>query len=242
MLKISPSISPKLKRNLTAAHQADRALQHAQPQRRVHRRRHSARDRQAGARNGARVLVDEVYREMLWESAPRSAFHLDPEIFLSTNSLTKAYGLSGVRCGWILAAPELAERIWHINDLHGATPAYPAELISVAAFAELAQIADEQRMLLDGNRALLKSFLDSRSELECFWPAQGTVVFPRLKCRQRRCALRLFRDGIRRNLRSRQLLRDARPYAPRRRPAGRSRSRPRSSSLAARSTASRSAQ
>lgn len=130
---------------------------------------------------GARVIVDEVYREMLWERNPQSAFHLDPDVFISTNSLTKAYGLSGVRCGWVLAAPELAQRMWHINDLHGSTPAHPAELISVVALAKLSQIADRQRDLLDANRALLKIFLDSRSDLEWYWPEYGTVVAPRLK-------------------------------------------------------------
>ena len=53
-------------------------------------------------KTGAYVLVDEVYREMLYESAPASAFHIDPERFIVTNSLTKAYGLSGLRCGWVL--------------------------------------------------------------------------------------------------------------------------------------------
>ena len=54
-------------------------------------------------RVGARVLVDEVYLEMLFDSAPPSAFSLG-DTFVVTSSLTKAYGLSGLRCGWILAA------------------------------------------------------------------------------------------------------------------------------------------
>jgi aspartate/methionine/tyrosine aminotransferase len=82
---------------------------------------------------GAHVLVDEVYREMLFEPAPMSAFHIDKERFIVTSSLTKAYGLSGLRCGWVLAAPELARRMFRINDLHGATFAHPAELLSVVA-------------------------------------------------------------------------------------------------------------
>src|SRR5215471_9003925 len=51
-------------------------------------------------RVGARVLVDEVYLELLFDRPFRSAFHLG-ENFLVTSSLTKAYGLSGLRCGWI---------------------------------------------------------------------------------------------------------------------------------------------
>ena len=104
------------------------------------------------------MLVDEVYREMLYESAPASAFHIDPERFIVTNSLTKAYGLSGLRCGWVLAPPDLARRMFRINDLHGATFAHPAELLSVIAFEKLPQIAAQMKSMLDANRAALARF------------------------------------------------------------------------------------
>ncbi len=130
-------------------------------------------------RVGARVLVDEVYLEMLFEAAPPSAFSLG-ENFIVTSSLTKAYGLSGLRCGWILAAPELARRIWLLNDLFAATAAHPAERMSVVAFAQLERFRARARALLTPNRALLDAFLDSRADLECFRPPAGTVVFPRL--------------------------------------------------------------
>jgi aspartate/methionine/tyrosine aminotransferase len=130
---------------------------------------------------GARVLVDEVYLEMLWQREPQSAFHIDPEVFISTNSLTKAYGLSGLRCGWVLTTPESAERMWHINDLHGSTPVHIAELLSIVALEKLEQIAAKQRGVLDENRRLLREFLESQTLLEYFWPEHGTIVFPRLK-------------------------------------------------------------
>jgi aspartate/methionine/tyrosine aminotransferase len=133
------------------------------------------------AKVGARVLVDEVYREMLFESSPASAFHIDPERFIVTNSLTKAYGLSGLRCGWVLASPELARRMFRINDLHGATFAHPAELLSVIALQKLPQIAAQMKSMLDKNRQLLREFLLIRDDLDYFWPEYGTIVFPRLK-------------------------------------------------------------
>lgn len=128
---------------------------------------------------GARVIVDEVYLEMLWESQPHSAFHLDPDTFIVTNSLTKAYGLSGIRCGWVLASPEIVQRIRHIHDLHAAGNAFPAEVLGVIAFDKLGRIASIQKARLDENRKLLKEMLDSQSALEYFWPEYGTVVFPR---------------------------------------------------------------
>jgi aspartate/methionine/tyrosine aminotransferase len=129
---------------------------------------------------GARVLVDEVYLEAMFDQAPRSAFSLGNH-FIVTNSLTKAYGLSGLRCGWVLAEPHLAERMWHINDLYGATPAHPAELLSVIALDNLDRISRRAQPLLERNRQRLNEFLDSRRDLEVFRPAFGTVVFPRLR-------------------------------------------------------------
>jgi len=72
------------------------------------------------ARAGARVIVDEVYLDALWEPAPRTCFHLG-ETFIATNSLTKIYGLNGLRCGWILAAPEIVERAWRLTELFNLT-------------------------------------------------------------------------------------------------------------------------
>lgn len=132
-------------------------------------------------KGGAYVLVDEVYREMLFESRPQSAFHIDPERFLITNSLTKAYGLSGLRCGWVLAPPDVARRMWRINDLHGATFVHPGELLSVIAFEQLGQISARMKALLETNRKLLREFLTARDDLDCYWPEYGTIVFPRLR-------------------------------------------------------------
>jgi aspartate/methionine/tyrosine aminotransferase len=132
-------------------------------------------------KSGAYVVVDEVYREMLFEDKPRSAFHLDPERFIITTSLTKAYGLSGLRCGWLLAPPQVARHMWQVHDLHGATYAYPAELLSVIAFSRLAHISNSMKSLLDANRKLLHEFLLSRDDLDYFWPEYGTIVFPRLR-------------------------------------------------------------
>jgi hypothetical protein len=131
-------------------------------------------------RVGAHVLVDEVYLEMPLPAKASSSFSLGDN-FVVTASLTKAYGLSGLRCGWILAAPELARRIWLLNDLFAATPAHPAERMSVVAFDHLEQFRERARARLTANRPLLDAFLDGRDDLECFRPLGGTVVFPKLR-------------------------------------------------------------
>ncbi len=129
-------------------------------------------------RVGAHVLVDEVYLDALFERAPRSAFHLGAE-FVVTNSLTKVYGLSGLRCGWILAEPLLAARFWRLNDLFGVIPAHAAERLSCLALAQLALITTRVRALLAANSRLLNSFLATRTDLTCAPNEHGTVAFPR---------------------------------------------------------------
>ena len=84
---------------------------------------------------GARVLVDEVYLDLLGERAPKSAFHLGAP-FISTNSLTKVYGLSGLRCGWVLADEKLTRAMLRQNDLFGVNNPYVTDQISCIALAE----------------------------------------------------------------------------------------------------------
>jgi aspartate/methionine/tyrosine aminotransferase len=129
---------------------------------------------------GAHILVDEVYLEAIFEDTPRSAYHLGEE-FITTSSLTKVYGLSGLRCGWILARPELAKRLWQLNDLFGVIPSHPAERLSCIALEHLGGIAAHARRLLETNGRLLNSFFDSREELDWLPHRFGTVSFPRLK-------------------------------------------------------------
>ena len=93
---------------------------------------------------GALVLVDEVYLDAVYDDTPRTSFHLGPE-FVVTSSLTKVYGVSGLRCGWILAQPDLAWKMRRLNDLYSATPVHPGELLSVAAFKHLDLLRERAR-------------------------------------------------------------------------------------------------
>ena len=129
---------------------------------------------------GAQVLVDEVYLDMVYDPPRRSSFHLGSN-FVVTNSLTKAYGLSGLRCGWILAQPDLAKRMWRLNDLFAATPVFPGELLSVMALDQLGKVDARARALLESNRKALDAFLSGRGDLDGFRSRWGTVTFPRLK-------------------------------------------------------------
>ena len=128
---------------------------------------------------GAIVLVDEVYLDAVYEETPRTAFHLGPE-FIVTSSLTKAYGVSGLRCGWILAQPDLGRKMRRLNDLYGATPVHPGELLSVVAFRNLSLLRERARRIVDADRKLLRDFLAEHSAISAARTQWGTTSFVRL--------------------------------------------------------------
>jgi aspartate/methionine/tyrosine aminotransferase len=128
---------------------------------------------------GAHLLVDEVYLDAVYENTPRTAFHLGPEVVV-TSSLTKIYGLSGLRCGWILAEPRLARAMDQLNNLFAAGGAFPAEMLSVAAFEHLDLIRDRARRVVEADRAALAHFLEETPEVCAPRTQFGTTAFLRL--------------------------------------------------------------
>jgi aspartate/methionine/tyrosine aminotransferase len=129
---------------------------------------------------GAWLLVDEVYLDAVYEGTPRASFHLAPRVIV-TNSLTKIYGLSGLRCGWILAPPDLARAMYQLNNLFAATWVHPAELLSVAAFQHLGAIRERARRIVEADRAALTEFLDAQPEISAVRTTWGTTALLRLR-------------------------------------------------------------
>jgi aspartate/methionine/tyrosine aminotransferase len=130
--------------------------------------------------HGARVLVDEVYLDTAAGAPARPAAARSP-VFISTNSLTKSYGLAGLRCGWVIAAPDVAEAVRRARDIVDGTGSFPAERLSVLAFSLLDQLSARARRILTANAGAVRRFLASRHELEAVLPQAGTVIFPRIQ-------------------------------------------------------------
>lgn len=123
------------------------------------------------------VLVDEVYLEFATDrriAAARSAR------FISTCSLTKAYGLDGLRAGWIIASADLAEQLRSLNDLFGIIMPHLTERLAARAFDRLDVIADAVRCLVEANRGLAADFVARHDELDWVLPRIGPVGFVRL--------------------------------------------------------------
>jgi aspartate/methionine/tyrosine aminotransferase len=130
-------------------------------------------------RASAKVLVDEAYLDAAFDEAPPSAGRLG-DVFAITTSLTKVFGLGGLRCGWIVAEPELAERLWQLKNLFGVNEVHAAGGLALCALRKSRELLARARRMLDGNRTAWNAFLDHRQDLSVARGTIGTTSFPRV--------------------------------------------------------------
>ena len=143
---------------------------------------------------GVHVLVDEVYLDAALGGKHPPAATLSPA-FISSNSLTKSWGLASLRCGWTIASPETTERIRRARDIVDVWAPIPADRLSVLAFANLDRLSTRARTLVEENSRRVFDFLDACPQLEAV-PSRATIAFPRFRDRRdsRGFADRLFRE------------------------------------------------
>lgn len=130
-------------------------------------------------RVGGYLLVDEVYLECVFRDRPQSSVHAGANV-IATNSLTKAYGLDGLRAGWLLGPRALIARAGLINDLMTNNGVAPGERMALAAFRRLRAIDARAHARLDPNLAMVRAFFSREPRLATFLPDGGNVLFPRL--------------------------------------------------------------
>jgi len=130
-------------------------------------------------RHGFHVLVDEVYRDTVFVGSPPSAAHAGDR-FVATSSLTKAYGLASLRCGWAVASPAVALAIRRARDLVDVWAPMPSDRLSVVAFRHIDRLAARAQAIVEANLASVSDFLARRDDLECA-PPRSTLAFPRLR-------------------------------------------------------------
>ncbi len=87
----------------------------------------------AAAKVGAYILADEVYRgaELSGQITP-SLWGSYDRLFC-TGGLSKAFGLPGLRTGWIISSPERAEKLWTYHDYASMAPTMFTELLASLA-------------------------------------------------------------------------------------------------------------
>ena len=99
------------------------------------------------ADSGAYLLCDEVYRLLAEDPLPPVASL--GERGISTTSLTKAYGLAGLRFGWLCGPPEVVDRARTWKDYTTISPSIFGQHVARQALA-----ADREREILGRNRDL----------------------------------------------------------------------------------------
>ena len=106
-------------------------------------------------RHGAWILADEVYQgaEVASETPPTFWGRYDK--LLVTNSLSKAYGLPGLRLGWVVGPPGVVERLWARTDYTSIAPTAVSDML--AAIALSPQV---RRRLLARTRAIVRRNLE----------------------------------------------------------------------------------
>jgi aspartate/methionine/tyrosine aminotransferase len=131
------------------------------------------------ARVGALLLVDEVYLECLFGARTGSSVHAGPNV-IATNSLTKAYGLDGLRAGWILGPRRVIARAGKIHDLLGVNGVAPGDRMSLAALRNLGAVRRRAHGILGPNLERVRRFLAREPRLRVHLPPGGNVLFARL--------------------------------------------------------------
>ena len=132
--------------------------------------------------SGSYLIVDEVYLEFYF-GKKNTYFHLAENI-ITTSSLTKAFGLGGLRAGWSFAPAAVVEKARRIYNLvvgsgPGITEYIASKIISDdALYNRFADIAEE---IIAINLPIVEEFIESRRELKWVKPDGGIVCFPYLE-------------------------------------------------------------
>jgi len=133
----------------------------------------------------AHLLVDEVYLDAASLVAgigetTESAARLDGPIVV-TSSLTKSYGLAGLRSGWAIAQPDVAERLRRTRDVVDNAGSGPADRLAALAWSVRPHLAARAMRVLGENVALARDVFARMPAVEFAEPPACSVIFPRLR-------------------------------------------------------------
>lgn len=136
---------------------------------------------QVARSHGAAVIASEVFRDFVFEGEPPApAFKLDPSA-ISIGSLSKLFGLDGLRVGWVLCNEDFARRLSSIRNHLSVTGSFLCEQVTLFAFRQLDKLIARTRGIVSENLPVLREFVKSRDDIEWVPPDGGTIAFLRLR-------------------------------------------------------------
>lgn len=154
-------------------------------------------DLAAGA--GAWILADEVYQGAELSGLTTPSFWGRWEKTLVVNGLSKAYGLPGLRVGWIVGPEEIVKWTWPYHDYTTISPSALSDCLATLALAPgtRERIIQRTRGILNANFPVLEKWLGDHHGFFSFRPPQaGAICFARynLKVNSTELVERLIRD------------------------------------------------
>jgi hypothetical protein len=138
----------------------------------------------AAARVGAWVIGDEIYRgaERSADDTP-SVWGRGYERAVVTSGLSKAYGLPGLRIGWVVGPSELMSDLWGVHDYTSIAPGALSDRLARVALepARRRQILARTRMIIRSNYPVLRDWIEAHEGLSHVPPEAGAIAMVRYR-------------------------------------------------------------
>lgn len=150
-------------------------------------------------RAGAWIVADEVYQGAEVDGPPAESFWGKYDKLFVVNGLSKAYGLPGLRVGWMVGPKDAVGSTWPYHDYTTISPTILSDTLAriVLQPAVRAKILERTRTILRANLPVIGEWLRSRPSLFSFLPPRaGAIVFARyhLKINSTDLVQKLIRD------------------------------------------------
>ena len=140
--------------------------------------------RSLAASRGVIFFCDEVYRELEHDPADRLPAACEVyERAVSLGSMSKTYGLPGLRLGWLVSKDaDILRRCLELKYYTTICTSAPSEFLSALALRHRQVLVERNREIVLRNLPLLDSFFERRSDLfEWVKPNASPIGFVRYK-------------------------------------------------------------
>jgi aspartate/methionine/tyrosine aminotransferase len=134
------------------------------------------------SRAGAWILSDEIYRGAELDGRETASMWGRTERVIVTSGLSKAYGLPGLRIGWIVGPPATIAALWSYHDYTTISPGALSDFLARRALApsQRARILARTRAILNENFPIVAGWLDAHGGLFSYVrPEAGAIVYVR---------------------------------------------------------------
>ncbi len=133
-------------------------------------------------KRGAWLLADEVYQGAERFGGRTSSFWGKYEKVLVVNGLSKAYGLPGLRIGWVVGPENFVMKLWPYHDYTTISPSVLSDRLARIALSSSnrEKILKRTRDILNRNFPLLEDWLKKQNGIFQFVPPRaGAIAFVR---------------------------------------------------------------